>query len=120
MKSTIISTLSLLTAVSAQIASEWGRSRIQKTRLHRSLQDSASPIIIEDLSMSMQLSMSISSMPVESSMPVDYIPPVEEPVIGTDSEGNPITANSILSSSASGVTVAGAFLCGFAGAVALF
>ena len=110
MKSTVVTAIGILSCTSAQVT-EWGRTRSERTRRHRSLGVAHSPELFEDMSLSMPMSMRDSSMSM-----VDYYPPVEEEnngwggdgnaVIGMDADGNPIS----LKSSAAVLAVSGATL----------
>ena len=114
MNTIYIFALSLLSVASAQLVTEWGRSRSARlTKRHRSLGMDHEPI---ELSMSMDISMSMEDSPMSM---VEYYPPVEEPsVIGQDVAGNPIYATK--SSSSAGMAVPGAIVCSLAGVAALF
>ena len=121
MKTVFMLTLPLLPLASAQVVTEWGRSRTQRiAKRHRSLGMGHQPIELEYMSMSISMSMEDSSMSM-----VDYYPPVEEPyngsssdgIIGQDAAGNPIYATK----SSAGMAVPGAIvLCALAGVAALF
>lgn len=121
MKSTVITTVAILSSASAQVVTEWGRSRSSRTRRHRSLGVAHSPELFEDADVSLSFSMSMQE-DLSMSM-VDYYPPVEEDsngwggdgAIGMDADGNPIA----VMSSAAGLGVSGAVLC-VVGALALF